>query len=38
MLAYMDIISILAVFCLLMIPLALMIPHIAPPKDGPAVH
>jgi DHA2 family multidrug resistance protein len=38
MLAYLDIISILAVFCFLMIPLVLMIPHIAPPKGGPAMH
>jgi DHA2 family multidrug resistance protein len=38
MLAYLDIISVLAVFCFLMIPLVLMIPHIAPPKGGPAMH
>jgi len=38
MLAYMDIIAILAVFCFLMIPLVLLIPHIAPPKGGPAMH
>ena len=38
MLAYLDIVSILAVFCFLMIPLVLMIPHIAPPKGGPAMH
>ena len=38
MLAYMDIISILAVFCFLMIPLVLMIGKIKPAADGPAVH
>jgi DHA2 family multidrug resistance protein len=38
MLAYLDIIAILAIFCFLMIPLVLMIPHIAPPKGGPAMH
>jgi len=38
MLAYMDIISILAVFCFAMIPLVMLIPHIAPPKNGPAMH
>jgi DHA2 family multidrug resistance protein len=38
MLAYMDIIAILAVFCFSMIPLVMLIPHIAPPKDGPAMH
>jgi DHA2 family multidrug resistance protein len=38
MLAYMDIIAILAVFCFAMIPLVMLIPHIAPPKDGPAMH
>jgi len=38
MLAYMDIIAILAVFCFLMIPLVLLIGHIKPPKDGPAMH
>ena len=38
MLAYMDIIAILAVFCFLMIPLVFLIPHIAPPKNGPAMH
>jgi DHA2 family multidrug resistance protein len=38
MLAYMDIVAVLAVFCFLMIPLVLMIPHIAPPKGGPAMH
>jgi hypothetical protein len=34
----MDIIAILAVFCFAMIPLVMLIPHIAPPKDGPAMH
>ena len=38
MLAYLDIIAILAVFCFLMIPLVLMIPHIKPAGDGPAMH
>jgi DHA2 family multidrug resistance protein len=38
MLAYMDIISSLAVFCFLMIPLVLLIGKIKPPADGPAVH
>ena len=38
MLAYMDIISTLAVFCFLMIPLVLLIGKIKPPADGPAVH
>jgi len=38
MLAYMDIVAILAVFCFLMIPLVLMIPHIKPAADGPAMH
>jgi DHA2 family multidrug resistance protein len=38
MLAYMDIVAVLAVFCFLMIPLVLLIPHIAPPKGGPAMH
>ena len=38
MLAYLDIIAILAVFCFLMIPLVLMIPHIKPAADGPAMH
>jgi DHA2 family multidrug resistance protein len=38
MLAYMDIISILAIFCALMIPLVLLIGKIKPAADGPAVH
>lgn len=38
MLAYMDIISILMVFCALMIPLVLLIGKIKPAADGPAVH
>jgi DHA2 family multidrug resistance protein len=38
MLAYMDIIAVLAVFCALMIPLVLLIGKIKPPADGPAVH
>ncbi len=38
MLAYMDIIATLAVFCFLMVPLVVMIGKIRPPKDGPAVH
>ena len=38
MLAYMDIIATLAVFCFCMIPLVVMIGHIQPPKDGPAAH
>ncbi len=36
MLAYMDIISILAIFCSLMIPLVLLIGKIKPAADGPA--
>jgi len=38
MLAYMDIVMILAIFCFLMIPLVLLIPHIKPAADGPAMH
>ena len=38
MLAYLDIISALAVFCFLMIPLVMLIGKIKPPADGPAVH
>jgi DHA2 family multidrug resistance protein len=38
MLAYMDIIAILGIFCALMIPLVLMIGKIKPAADGPAVH
>jgi DHA2 family multidrug resistance protein len=38
MLAYMDIIAFLAVFCFLMIPLVLLIGRIKPAADGPAVH
>ncbi len=38
MLAYMDIVSLLAVFCALMIPLVVAIGRIKPPADGPAVH
>ena len=38
MLAYMDIIATLAVFCFLMVPLVVMIGKIRPPKDGPAAH
>ncbi len=38
MLAYLDIIAALAVFCALMIPLVLLIGKIKPPADGPAVH
>jgi DHA2 family multidrug resistance protein len=38
MLAYMDIIAILAIFCAVMIPLVLMIGKIKPAADGPAVH
>jgi len=38
MLAYMDIISILMVFCALMIPLVMLIGKIKPAADGPAVH
>jgi DHA2 family multidrug resistance protein len=38
MLAYMDIIQILAIFCFAMIPLVLLIGHIKPAADGPAMH
>ncbi len=38
MLAYMDIIAFLAVFCALMIPLVLSIGKIKPAADGPAAH
>jgi DHA2 family multidrug resistance protein len=38
MLAYMDIIAILGIFCFLMIPLVLFIGKIQAPKDGPALH
>ena len=38
MLAYMDIIAVLAVFCALMVPLVLLIGKIKPAADGPAVH
>jgi DHA2 family multidrug resistance protein len=38
MLAYMDIIGTLAIFCAVMIPLVLMIGKIKPAADGPAVH
>jgi len=38
MLAYMDIIAVLAVFCALMIPLVLLIGKIKPAADGPAMH
>ncbi len=38
MLAYMDIIAILAVFCALMIPLVFLIGKIKPAADGPAMH
>ncbi|QHN02447.1 DHA2 family efflux MFS transporter permease subunit [Granulicella sp. WH15] len=38
MLAYMDIIAILAVFCLCMIPLVFVIGKIKPAADGPALH
>jgi DHA2 family multidrug resistance protein len=38
MLAYMDIIAFLGVFCLCMIPLALSLGRSKPPADGPAVH
>ena len=38
MLAYMDIIAFLAVFCALMVPLVLMIGKIKPAADGPAAH
>jgi DHA2 family multidrug resistance protein len=38
MLAYMDIIAFLVVFCACMVPLVFLIPKSAPPKDGPAMH
>ena len=38
MLAYLDIIAILGVFCACMIPLVLLIGKIKPAADGPAVH
>ena len=38
MLAYMDIIAALAIFCALMIPLVLLIGKIKPAADGPAMH
>ncbi len=38
MLAYMDIISLLGVFCALMVPLVLLIGKIKPAADGPAAH
>ena len=38
MLAYMDIVAILAIFCALMIPLVLLIGRIKPAADGPAMH
>lgn len=38
MLAYMDIVSILAIFCALMIPLVFLIGKIKPAADGPAMH
>ena len=38
MLSYLDIISALAVFCALMIPLVLIIGKIKPAADGPAMH
>ena len=38
MLAYMDIVAALAIFCGLMIPLVLSIGKIKPAADGPAVH
>ena len=38
MLAYMDIVSALGVFCVCMIPLVLMIGKIKPAADGPAIH
>ena len=38
MLAYMDIIAVLAVFCALMIPLVFLIGKIKPAADGPAMH
>jgi DHA2 family multidrug resistance protein len=38
MLAYMDIIGTLAIFCAVMIPLVVMIGKIKPAGDGPAMH
>ena len=38
MLAYMDIIEILAIFCFLMIPLVYLIGKIRPASDGPSMH
>ncbi len=38
MLAYMDIIAVLGVFCVCMIPLVLLIGRSKPPADGPAMH
>ena len=38
MLAYLDIVSFLAVFCVCMIPLAFAIGKIKPAADGPAMH
>ena len=38
MLAYMDIVAVLCVFCAAMIPLVLLIGKIKPAADGPAVH
>jgi len=38
MLAYMDIVVVLAVFCALMIPLVMLIGKIKPAADGPAMH
>jgi DHA2 family multidrug resistance protein len=38
MLAYMDIVAVLACFCFLMIPLVVLIGKIRPASDGPAMH
>ena len=38
MLAYMDIVAILGIFCTLMIPLVLLIGKSKPAADGPALH
>ena len=38
MLSYLDILGFFGMFCVLMIPLILMIGKIKPPADGPAVH
>lgn len=38
MLAYMDIILVLGVFCALMVPLVMLIGKIKPAADGPAMH